>query len=68
MFGKLKCEEGAETHPLYMFLRGALNTNVKWNFSKFLVDASGNPVKLFGPKQSPLSFEDEIVTLLRKTA
>jgi glutathione peroxidase len=66
VFAKLKCEEGDETHPLYKYLRSTLNTEVKWNFSKFLVNKHGVPIKLFEPKQSPLSFESEIVALLNQ--
>jgi glutathione peroxidase len=38
--------------------------DLKWNFAKFLCDADGTPVKRYSPKQSPLSFEADIVALL----
>ena len=66
VFGKVKCEEGDATHPLYKFLRNSLDVELKWNFQKFLVNKHGVPVKLFGPKEAPLSFEDQIVALLNE--
>ncbi|KAG3057634.1 hypothetical protein PC121_g14740, partial [Phytophthora cactorum] len=41
---------------------------VKWNFTKFLVDRNGQPYKRFAPKDRPLSFEEDIKTLLAQKA
>jgi len=61
---------GKNTHPLFLFLRkelkGTLGSSVKWNFTKFLCDRTGRPVKRFGPPTKPLSFEQDIVELLSK--
>jgi hypothetical protein len=35
------------------------------NFAKFLCDANGIPVKRYGPKKNPLSFESDIISLLQ---
>jgi glutathione peroxidase-family protein len=43
---------------------GVLGQALKWNFSKFLCDSEGVPVKRYGPKQSPLSFEADIQAML----
>lgn len=56
--------------PLYGFLKdkqgGGLGISaIKWNFTKFLCDADGVPVKRFGPTESPLTFEQDIVALLK---
>jgi len=69
ILGKLECENGAKTAPLYEFLKqdlsgGVLGQTLKWNFTKFLCDAEGVPVKRFGPQESPLSFESHIKALL----
>ena len=40
--------------------------NVKWNFTKFLIDRNGNVVGRFGPADKPLSFEEEIAEELKK--
>ena len=56
---------GSNAHPLFDFAKAALpglcgTTNIKWNFTKFLFDATGAPVKRFSPTDSPLSFENDI--------
>ena len=38
--------------------------DVKWNFTKFLVDRAGNVVKRWGPTADPASFTAEIEKLL----
>jgi len=43
---------------------GALSSSVKWNFTKFLVDRDGHPIKRFGPLEEPKSFEKEIQEVL----
>jgi len=60
---------GKDTHPLYKFLktqaRGMWRSKrIKWNFTKFLVDKSGNVVKRYAPATSPASIEKDIVSLL----
>jgi len=60
--------KGADIHPLYRWLtqkdlNGVLNAEITWNFQKFLIDESGQLIKVFPPKVSPL--DDEIVKWLR---
>lgn len=38
--------------------------DVKWNFTKFLVDREGNPVKRYSPTLDPSKIEDDILKLL----
>ena len=38
--------------------------DIKWNFTKFLVDREGNVVKRFDPTSEPKSFEKDIKELL----
>ena len=57
MFGKVQVN-GRSSHPLFKYLReearGLLgSTAIKWNFTKFLIDHHGNPLKRFGPKDAP---------------
>jgi glutathione peroxidase len=57
MFSKIDVN-GSGAHPLYVALKkaapGILGTEaIKWNFTKFLVDAKGNVVERFGPKEVP---------------
>ena len=49
---------GANAHPLFRFLKsqqkGLLGTEaIKWNFTKFLVDAQGKVIARFGPRDTP---------------
>ncbi|PKL38363.1 MAG: glutathione peroxidase [Spirochaetae bacterium HGW-Spirochaetae-1] len=63
--------KGDAIHPLYAFLttakRGILGTKaVKWNFTKFLVDRTGNVVKRYAPATKPEKIEGDIEKLLRE--
>ena len=60
---------GRNTHPLYQFLKkaqpGILGSQaIKWNFTKFLVNREGKPVKRYAPKDSIASIEQEILKWL----
>ncbi|VDM47766.1 unnamed protein product [Toxocara canis] len=59
---------GSNADPLYVFLKneqgGTFFDAVKWNFTKFLIDANGRPVKRYAPTTSPKSIEKDIETLL----
>ena len=39
-------------------------SDIKWNFTKFLVDRSGNVVKRYGPTGDPADFDAEIAELI----
>ncbi|KOM57098.1 hypothetical protein LR48_Vigan11g013000 [Vigna angularis] len=53
---------GDSADPLYKYLKsskgGLFGDNIKWNFSKFLVDKEGKVVDRYAPTTSPLSIED----------
>ena len=71
MFGKLECENGKNTNPLFRYLKhnvsvGILGSAIKWNFTKYLCNSSGKPVHRYGPQESPLSFEPVIREMLAK--
>ncbi|KAL6634881.1 hypothetical protein ACP70R_027552 [Stipagrostis hirtigluma subsp. patula] len=59
---------GDNTAPIYKFLKsskgGLFGDNIKWNFSKFLVDKEGRVVERYAPTTSPLSIEKDIKKLL----
>jgi len=59
---------GDDAHPLYKYLKkqkkGLLGSNIKWNFTKFLIDKEGNVVKRFGPTIKPESMKEDIKKLL----
>lgn len=61
MFSKISVK-GNDTHPLYQFLtekekNGVMDSKVKWNFQKYLLDKDGNLVAMIPPSQSVLSSE-----------
>jgi glutathione peroxidase len=65
MFSKIDVN-GTDAHPLYKYLKSALpgflSNRIKWNFTKFLIDSEGKPVKRFAPSTEP----DKIDTYLQK--
>lgn len=59
---------GEKEEPLYTFLKaqkgGFMGSNVKWNFTKFLVDREGSVVARFAPTKTPEAIEAEVEKLL----
>jgi glutathione peroxidase len=59
---------GKNTHPVYVFLKaklkGFLGSRIKWNFSKFLIDSNGTPIKRYSPQTKPEALEVDIKRLL----
>ncbi|MDR1088446.1 MAG: glutathione peroxidase [Coriobacteriales bacterium] len=59
---------GANESPLYTWLKaqkgGLGGRNIKWNFSKFLVDGSGKVVGRYGSTKTPEALDKEIARLL----
>jgi len=68
MFEKIEVN-GEKTAPLYAWLKeqqgGLLGSDIKWNFTKFVVDQKGVAVARFGPLNDPIpKVEREISQLL----
>ncbi|MGY6278188.1 glutathione peroxidase [Methylomonas sp. MgM2] len=68
MFEKIDVN-GSRAHPLYQFLkseaRGVLGSKaVKWNFTKFLIDANGHVFKRYAPLVTPNTIRKDIERLL----
>lgn len=59
---------GPNTNPVFKFLKrklgGLFGSRIKWNFTKFLVDAEGRPVRRFSPVTKPEAIEPYIRKLL----
>jgi glutathione peroxidase len=60
--------KGKDQHPLYAWLtrkdmNGVMNSRVKWNFQKYLIDENGQLVDMVSPKTSPLN--DTIVDWIK---
>ncbi len=61
--------KGDDMHPLYQWLtqkdqNGVMDSEVSWNFQKYLVNEEGQLVQVFKPRQDPLS--DEIVAWIKE--
>jgi glutathione peroxidase len=68
-----KCDvNGKAQHEVFRFskthLSSVLGSSIKWNFTKFLFDRNGMPIKRFGPPTSPNSMEADIISLLEQEA
>lgn len=69
MFAKIDVN-GRSAHPLYKHLKSEMKgfagtKNIKWNFTKFLVDTEGNVVKRYAPKDTPQEIKKDILQLLK---
>jgi glutathione peroxidase len=67
LFAKINVN-GKNADPLFAYLKqekgGILGDDIKWNFTKFLVDQSGKVVKRYAPTVTPENMEKEIAKLL----
>ncbi len=69
MFSKIQVN-GSEAHPLYRYLveaqKGLFGSKaIKWNFTKFLIDRKGQPVKRYAPATKPSKIASDIESLLQ---
>lgn len=69
LFAKIEVN-GPGAHPLYRYLKherpGLLGLEaIKWNFTKFLVNTEGVPLKRYAPADKPESIAPAIEELLR---
>jgi glutathione peroxidase len=59
---------GGNAHPLFTFLKdqkkGLLSKNIKWNFTKFLVDPNGKVVERYAPTTEPIKIENDLRKVL----
>jgi len=68
LFSKIDVN-GKDADPLYTFLKkekgGLFGNNIKWNFTKFLVDPTGKVMKRYAPTVTPESIDKDIERLLK---
>lgn len=60
---------GPDTHPIFKYLKDSipnwiLGKIIKRNFTKFLIDRKGNPIRRYAPTTNPEEIEDDIKNLL----
>jgi len=56
---------GENASPLFQYLKRAMpgllgSQAIKWNFTKFLIDAEGNPIKRYAPTDTPEKIEKDL--------
>jgi len=68
LFSKIDVN-GQNTHPLYVYLKttlpGTLGNDIKWNFTKFLLDRKGKPIERYGSTVKPNEIIEDIEKLLK---
>jgi glutathione peroxidase len=56
MFSRIDVN-GKNAHEIYKYLKkelsGLFSSCIKWNFTKFLIDSNGKPIKRFSPAAKP---------------
>lgn len=60
---------GPSADPLFQYLKSGAkglfgSEKIKWNFTKFLIDRSGNVVKRYAPVVKPGKLKDDILKLM----
>jgi glutathione peroxidase len=67
LFAKVDVK-GKEADPLFSYLKkaqgGLFGNDIKWNFTKFLVDQNGNVIKRYAPTATPESIEKDIAKIV----
>lgn len=68
MFSKIEVN-GKNTHPIIQLLKdnlkGPEGKGIQWNFTKFLIDNSGTPVKRYEPNVTPEEIAPDIEMYLK---
>jgi len=71
MFRKVEVN-GKYASPVFQYLKANLSSllgqSIKWNFTKFLVNRQGKPVKRYSPATHPFGIKKAIVEELAKPA
>jgi len=62
---------GKNAHPMYEYLKGEQTgilgtTSIKWNFTKFLINKEGLPVRRYGSNETPEQIRKDVEELLSK--
>ncbi len=67
LFSKIDVN-GEKEEPLFSYLKSQKSSlfgkNIKWNFTKFLVNKNGEVVKRYSPTTKPEKIESDIIRLL----
>lgn len=62
---------GENAHEIFVYLKKELpwffTSDIKWNFTKFVIDREWNPVKRFAPTTKPEDMEKTLLKYLQKS-
>lgn len=68
IYAKTKVK-GEDSHPLFSFLTGSkkgfFTNEIKWNFTKFLINRQGYVVKRYAPQTKPFKIAKDLEDLLQ---
>ena len=71
MFAKVKVN-GNEADPLFQYLtqqqKGLLGKQIKWNFTKFLVNEKGEVIERYAPTTEPQKIEEDIRSVIENAS
>lgn len=71
MFAKVKVN-GNEADPLFQYLtqqqKGLLGKQIKWNFTKFLVNEKGEVIERYAPTTEPQKIEEDIRNVIENAS
>lgn len=69
MFSKINVN-GPDTHPLYRYLKefgnGEYQKDIRWNFTKFLIDRNGHVVNKYDGEVKPHEIRSDIEKYLQR--
>lgn len=67
MFSKIEVN-GENAHPIWKWLKeqksGVITGDIKWNFTKFLIDKDGKVFKRYGSNKKPENLKKDIESLI----
>ncbi len=69
MFSKIEVN-GPNTHPLYRYIKefgsGEFHKDIRWNFTKFLLDRNGHVISKYDGEVKPAEIEADITRYLAR--
>ncbi|QKY71787.1 glutathione peroxidase [Lentibacillus sp. CBA3610] len=68
MFSKIDVK-GEHAHPLFVYLtqqaKGMMTRQIKWNFTKFLINRNGDVISRYAPQTKPETLQQDIEEALQ---
>ena len=69
VLGRVECEAGDNTEPLFVWMKSKINNsitgnNLKWNFHKYLLSSEGQVMRRYSPIDEPSKIAADLRKLL----